>query len=196
MVTAVKDKFIKKEFLNLVWEILKSVAGIAAIVIIIRFFIFQPFFVVGSSMEPNFHQGEYLLVNQIKYRLGSPQRGEVVVFKYPRDRSRNYIKRIVALPNETIEVKNGFVKIYNNENSGGFILKEPYLLKNGATLGNIKEKLASDEYFVLGDNREPNLSSDSREWGSLPRHDIIGKAWLRLWPPAGIGFVPAPSISQ
>lgn len=178
----------KKRFFSLAWETIKTAFFISFIVFVIRYFIFQPFFVIGISMEPNYHQGEYLLVNQLAYRLSPIKRGEVVVFKYKNDTSRNYIKRIIGLPKESVEVKDGKIFIFNQENPNGFQLEENYVPKDIETFGNVFATLGDNEYFVLGDNRYPNASSDSREWGVLPQNLIIGKAWIKLWPLAEIGF--------
>jgi len=126
-------------------------------------------------MEPNFSNGQYLVVNEIGYRFETPQRGDVVVFKYPLDPSQYYIKRIVGLPGETVEIRSGQILINNS------ILDESeYFSKEILTQGNIKIKLDQDKYFVLGDNRK--ASSDSRQWGALPQDNIIGQVWIRAWP--------------
>lgn len=152
-----------------------------AIVLPVRFFLVQPFFVKGSSMEPNFANGEYLIINELIYRIDSPQRGEVVVFKYPSDPRQYYIKRIIGLSGETIEIRDGYLKIYNQAKPEGFILDESkYLSPSEKTPGEYKITLKDDEYFVLGDNRI--ASFDSRRWGPLPKEYIIGRAWLRAWP--------------
>lgn len=152
-----------------------------AIVLPVRFFLIQPFFVKGSSMEPNFEDGEYLIVNEIVYRLGQPERGEVIVFKWPSDPRQYYIKRIVGLPGEKIEIKDGLVKIYNKKNPQGFLLDESsYLSPTQRTPGEYETTLGQDDYLVLGDNRV--ASFDSRRWGPLSEEYIIGKAWLRIWP--------------
>jgi signal peptidase I len=130
-------------------------------------------------MEPNFENGDYLIVDEISYRFEKPQRGEVIVFKYPNDISQRYIKRIIGLPEETIEIKDGKIEVFNKE--GEKVLKETdYLPQAVSTLGDIKTTLKENEYFVLGDNRLS--SSDSRRWGSVPKEDIIGRVIFRAWP--------------
>lgn len=167
--------------LSFIWETAKIVIIALAIIIPIRYFLFQPFFVRGASMEPNFEDGEYLIINEIEYRFHEPARGDVIVFRYPNDPSQFYIKRVIGLPSETVKIENGKVIISNENDPAGFILSEPYLSdENKFTSGNIDVQLDENEYFVLGDNR--SASSDSRRWGLLPRHYIIGKAWLRAWP--------------
>ncbi len=170
-----------KKLLIFIWETVKIVVISLAIIIPVRYYLIQPFFVHGASMEPNFSNGQYLIINEIGYRFDDPQRGEVVVFKYPLNPSQYYIKRIVGLPGETIEVKDGRVVIYGKNLQEGRVLDESsYLPKDRITLGDIKVELRENEYFVLGDNRQ--ASSDSRRWGELSREDIIGQVWIRAWP--------------
>jgi signal peptidase I len=131
-------------------------------------------------MDPTFEDGDYLLVDEISYRFEEPARGDVVIFRFPEDNNQFFIKRIIGLPNETVEIKNNKVIIYNKENPNGFTLDENYLDPEQETLGNMIARLGSDEYFVLGDNRLQ--SSDSRRWGPVKRSLIIGKVFLRAWP--------------
>ena len=165
-----------KKFLNFIWEVVKIVVVAAAIVVPIRYFLFQPFVVRGQSMEPNFENRDYLIIDQLSLRLREPQRGEVVVFKYPQAPSQKYIKRIVGLPGDTVEIKDGKVAVAGSE------LKEYYLPENVFTdeKGFKKITLGENEYFVLGDNRA--VSSDSRVWGVLPEENIIGRVFVRAWP--------------
>ncbi|MFA6897168.1 MAG: signal peptidase I [Patescibacteria group bacterium] len=170
-----------KNFLDFSFETIRVVIVSLIIIFIVRSFVIQPFFVKGSSMEPNFQDGNYLIVNEIGYRLEAPKRGDVIVFRYPLDQSEFFIKRVIGLPGETVEVKDGKVKIYNKENPNGFQLNESeYLADTVTTAGSVSEKLGSDEYFVLGDNR--GASSDSRRWGLVPKRNIVGEAWVRAWP--------------
>ncbi len=128
-------------------------------------------------MEPNLMNGDYLLVDEISYRFGGPRRGDTIVFRYPADPSQFFIKRIIGLPGETVEIRNNKVKIYDSES---VVLKENYLSESQQTLGDMVVRLGNDEYFVMGDNRLQ--SSDSRRWGSLKKKYIIGRAFVRLWP--------------
>ncbi len=171
-----------KNFLSYSWEIIKIVAIALIIVIPIRYFLFQPFFVKGQSMEPNFETGDYLIINELSYRLGDPQRGDIAVFKYPADPSQRFIKRIIGLPGETVEVKEGKIIIHNAD--GEQVLNESSYLPNIETPGNISLELKKNQYFVLGDNRI--ASFDSRSWGPLPRENIIGKVAFRAWPFASL----------
>ncbi|MBD3282419.1 MAG: signal peptidase I [Candidatus Portnoybacteria bacterium] len=176
-----KDKSpILKHWLNFTWEILKIVIISLAIVIPIRYFLIQPFFVKGASMDPTFLDGDYLIIDEISYRFTEPERGDVIIFKYPLDTSQFFIKRIIGLPGETVRIENGRVHINSEELEEEIILDESEYLSNTKTPGNIEIRLEEDEYFVLGDNRR--ASSDSRKWGELEESYIIGKAWIRAWP--------------
>ena len=171
--------FLKNFFASL-WDIFKVAVTALILAGIVRYFLVQPFFVEGASMEPNFETGEYLLIDEVSYYFRSIERGEVVVFHYPLDASKYYIKRVIGLPGETVEIKNGKIVIYNGKNLNGFIVDEKYLPEKLMTDGQLKRKLGDSEYFVLGDNRP--RSSDSRLWGTLPKDDIVGRAWVRAWP--------------
>ena len=170
----------KNEVLAFVWETIKVVVISLAIILPIRYYLVQPFFVKGASMESSFEDGDYLLVDEISYRFSEPARGDVIIFRYPGDRSQFYIKRIIGLPDETIETKDNEVIIYNTDNPDGFVLSENYLDLDQKTLGNMLMRLDDNEYFVLGDNRLH--SSDSRRWGPVNKTLITGKAFLRAWP--------------
>lgn len=169
------------------WEVVKF-AGIALIVVApVRIFIASPFIVSGASMEPAFDSGHYLIIDQITYRFHPPERGDVIVFRYPNDPSKFFIKRIIGLPSETVNINNGSVSIVSGEFPGGILLSEPYIVfpKNGEV---ISATLSDNEYYVLGDNRAN--SSDSRVWGTLPGEYITGRALVRLFPLTRIGIFP------
>lgn len=138
------------------------------------------FKVEGSSMEPSFHPEQYVLVDKVSYRLGPPQRGDVVVFQYPQATERDFIKRIIGLPGETVDIRGGLVYI------NGQPLEEPYISAPPGYAG--AWTLTAEQYFVLGDNR--NSSSDSHSWGPLEKHYLIGRAVLVYWPPQQWGLVP------
>lgn len=170
-----------KYWLNFVWEILKVVIISLAIIIPIRYFLIQPFFVKGASMDPNFYDGDYLIIDEISYRFNEPQRGDVVIFRYPLDPSQFFIKRIIGLPGETVEIIDGEIFIYSEDTPDKkILLDESEYLLDAYTSGNLKITLEQAEYFVLGDNRL--ASSDSRKWGELGRKYITGRAWIRAWP--------------
>jgi signal peptidase I len=173
-------------------EVIQIVLISSAIIIPIRYFLIQPFYVKGASMEPNFYDHEYLIIDEISYRFREPIRGEILVFKYPRDPSQYFIKRLIGLPGETIEVSDGNVIIYNKEYPNGIILKEVYL-KNKQTSGKDRITLGSDEYFVLGDNRDSSL--DSRSFGALSDNEVIGRVWIRGLPISRMGIFDIPEYN-
>ncbi len=168
------------------WEIVRFIALALIIVIPIRVFIAQPFIVSGSSMFPTFENGEYLIVDEISYRLENPKRDDVIVFRYPNDTTKFFIKRIIGLPNEKIEIKGNEITITNEKHKNGFKIDQPYV-KNPSD-NNIHFETKDGEYFVMGDNR--SASSDSRYWGAVPRKLLIGKAFLRLLPINKISVSP------
>lgn len=178
-----------KKIFSFVWEILKVMIVAALIVVPIRYFLFQPFFVKGQSMNPNFENGDYLIVDEITYRFRSPQRGEVIVFKYPQNSSQRFIKRIIGLPGETIEIEGGQITVYK-DGQPQILDESNYLPSVAATFGDIKLALDKDEYFVLGDNRD--FSFDSRRFGSLPQNKIIGRVVFRAWPFAALAKFEVP----
>jgi signal peptidase I len=171
-----------KKFFSFFFEVLKIILISLAIIVPVRYFLIQPFYVKGASMEPSFHDYEYLIIDEISYRFNEPKRGEVVVFRYPRHPQEYFIKRIIALPGEKVEVKNGLVYAYNEDNPRGFLLDEKYLPKGTQTYGlqNEEVELKADEYYVLGDNR--TASKDSRSFGPVNESFIVGKVWIRGWP--------------
>ncbi|MDO8444156.1 MAG: signal peptidase I [bacterium] len=176
------------------WEFLIDLIKTGAIVFIIafalRYFAVQPYIVDGESMMPNYQNREYLLAEKISYSVGNPQRGDVVIFKYPKNPSLNYIKRIIGLPDEKVQIANNQITIFNARHPSGVVLTETYILKDSPTQtpnNSIYEiTLKDNEYFVLGDNR--GHSSDSREWGVLPKDNILGRSWLTLVPLNLAGF--------
>ncbi len=180
-----------------VLEIIKIIFLAFLIIVPIRVFLFQPFFVQGASMEPNFENGQYLIVNEFGFKkttigfgdikffsvgaFRAIPRQKVVVFRYPKDPSKFFIKRIIGLPGERIEVKDGGYRIFNAEHPDGFSPDESaYLPKGVKTAGDISMTLKNNEYFVMGDNRP--FSSDSRVWGVVSDDNIIGEVLLRAWP--------------
>ena len=150
------------------------------IFLLIRFAV-QNFRIEGYSMEPNFHDGQFLFVNKITYMIGKPERGDVIVFVPPNNSTKDYIKRVIGLPGDKIEIVNGQVFVNSVE------LNETYPL-NVASYSMPTVIVPPNEYFVLGDNR--NFSSDSHSWGTVDASKIIGKAWVSYWPPQMIGIVP------
>ena len=174
-----------------IWELAKIFLIALVIVIPIRYFLFQPFIVKGDSMAPNFSSGDYLIIDEISYRLGSPQRGDVIVFKYPKNPVHKFIKRIIGLPGEAVEIKNDQITIYNKDGQKQALDETLYLPSaKGTTYGDLRVVLREKEYFVLGDNRA--FSSDSRSWGTLSEKSIIGKVFIRIFPFAALSRITVP----
>ncbi len=171
----------KPGWVTLLYEVLETVA-LAVIIWLVVNFATARFIVEGSSMEPNFHTGQMLIVSRLAYKFGPPQRGDVIVFQYPGNLTDDYIKRIIGVPGDTIAIEAGKVLV------NGVQLTEPYISTDGG-LGQFKGHwtVPADSYFVMGDNR--SHSSDSRSWGMLPAADIIGKAWISYWPPPDWGII-------
>ena len=160
---------------------LVKIAVLAGVTItLVRYFLFKPFYVKGASMEPNFFDHEYLIIDELSYRLREPARGDVIVFKYPYNPKEYFLKRIIGLPGETVKVSEGTITIYNTEHPEGLEIKESYLDSAIKTIGEKKITLGGDEFFVLGDNRDNSL--DSRRFGPVDRSLIVCRAWFRGWP--------------
>jgi signal peptidase I len=177
-----------KEEIPTNWDTVKSVLRevVETVVLtVIIFFLIQTvvrnFRVVGTSMEPNLHNGQYLIVDKVSYRLGEPQRGDVIVFEPPSRPGEDYVKRVIALPGELVEIRNGQVFINNQP------LDEPYVVRRGS-YSMSPRRVGPSELFVLGDNR--NSSSDSHNWGMLAQDKVVGKAWISYWPPSEWGVIP------
>jgi len=177
-----------KNFLLFIWETVKVVLVALVIVIPIRYFLFQPFVVSGQSMEPNYSHGDYLIVDEISYRFREPERGEVIVFRYPENPSFRHIKRVIGLPGETIIIEEDMIKIVLNEQE--IILDESEYLDGFKSSEKVEIILKEKEYFVMGDNR--SASFDSRRWGSLSREYIIGRSFLRVFPFTNFRISKAP----
>lgn len=161
-------------------DIVETIVVAMSVFVIVYLFFLQPHQVVGNSMLPNFHDKEYILTDKISYRFREPTRGEIVIFKSPEDKDKDFIKRIIALPHEKIRIAEGRIFVNNKE------LREDYLdpdsrTSSGKFLAETQEiTIPSGEYIVLGDNRLN--SSDSRAWGTINASKIIGKALLVYWP--------------
>jgi len=182
------------EAFEFVWETMKVVLLSLVIILPVRYYLIQPFFVKGSSMVPNFHDKEYILVDKWTYRLGRPERGDVIIFKYQN--KEFFIKRILGLPGETVLAGDNKMVVFNSRYPNGFTVNEmgylpkenPTYCGNNTTYCGQRVTLGPDEYFVVGDNREH--SSDSRFFGPVKKKDFAGLAWLRLWPLDKITFIP------
>ena len=177
---------------NFFTELLKFVALAALIVFPIRLFVAQPFIVSGPSMDPPFRNGQYLIVDELSYRLQAPDRGDVIIFRYPKNPKEFFIKRIIGLPTETVSINGNAITITKADGSK-ISLQEPYVVNhgNGSTQSYA---LRADEYFVMGDNRPE--SSDSRVWGVLPRDNIVGRAFVRLLPLNLVSVFPGSTPAQ
>ncbi len=172
------NKNIKIYLIYIILTIILYVAGTIFIAIPIRYFIFEPFYTKGAAMEPTFKENEYILINKISYRFNNPKRGEIIVFRYPKNPQKYFIKRIIGLPGEKIQFLDGSVIIYNDQYPEGMKLSEPYLFLNMKTWGISDEpiEVKQNEYYVIGDNR--NTSKDSRNFGPVNKNLIIGKYWI------------------
>jgi|SRR3990167_7324835 len=159
-----------------------------ALAFTIRFYVAAPYLVQGTSMDPTFHSTDYLIIDRVSYRFGDPQRGDVVVFRFPQDPSRSFIKRVIGLPGETVSIKDQKVTVINDAHPDGFTIDEPYIATENLRESDTRVTLGKDEFFVMGDNRK--ASADSRTWGTLPRNNITGRALLRLYPFTSIGVNP------
>ncbi len=184
-----------------IWDLVKILIIALIIIIPFRRYVAEPFVVSGSSMLPNFHNHDYLIVDRFSYIAGNPQRGDVIVLLYPKDVSQFFIKRIIGLPGETVCFNkycntdgqpDGHVYIVNAQHPEAWQLSESYLPSNTETSSSpAPVHLASGQYFVLGDNRTG--SSDSRVWGILPSDDIVGKVWVKIYPFSDFGAFHTPS---
>jgi signal peptidase I len=169
-----------RSVVSFLWEFAKIGVVAALIVVPLRAYVFQPFLVKGDSMVPNFHNGDYLIVDELSYKFREPVRGEIIVLKFPYDPSQRFIKRIVGLPGETLEIKDGKVIIYHPDSQDAFVLDESkYLDGTLQTPGSVRVQLKASEYFVLGDNR--GFSSDSRSWGPLSEKYIVGRMMWKVF---------------
>ena len=174
-------------------DFLETIALAFVIFLVIDTFVMQPHVVKGNSMLPNFHTGERIFTESVGYRFGTPKRGDIIVFRYPYAPDNEYIKRIIGLPGDEIRLSAGGVTIIDALHPQGFTLKEPYLGRDVRTTGkkflpdNTTYKVPDNAYFVLGDNRQE--SSDSREWGSVPKNNLIGRVFVRYWPPSALSLI-------
>ncbi len=174
---------------NFFIELLKFAVVAIIIVVPIRLFVAQPFFVSGESMVPTFENGQYLIVDELTYHFEAPQRGDVIIFRYPKDTSEFFIKRIIGLPGETVYVTPQGVSVKKTD--GTVVqLNESYVVNQGNGEGTYV--VPPGQYFVMGDNRPE--SSDSRSWGTVPQSDLIGRAIVRLLPFATIALFPGKAV--
>ncbi len=171
---------------NFFIELLKFALLALCIVIPIRLFVAQPFVVSGESMVPTFQNGQYLIIDELTYHFDDPKRGDVVVFRYPKDPKQFFIKRVIGLPGDVVEISTTGTTITHTDGTQ-VTLREPYISRRG-DVETTRYTVPAKEYFVMGDNRPE--SSDSRSWGFLPRKNIIGRAFVRLLPIQTISLFP------
>ena len=190
-----KQNSIFKDFFIFIWEIFKVVVISLAIIIPVRYFLIQPFYVKGASMEPNFEDHQYLIIDELTYRFKHPERGQVVVFRYPLNPREYFIKRVIGLPGEKLEIQGEKIIVYNENYPNGLELNESYLSPEAKNTGQLSVELAADEYYLMGDNRTESL--DSRFFGPVQRKYLIGKVIFRGWPLDKVGlFLEPPDYSQ
>ncbi|OGH83926.1 MAG: signal peptidase I [Candidatus Magasanikbacteria bacterium RIFOXYA2_FULL_44_8] len=159
---------------------------------LVRYYLFKPFYVKGASMEPNFYENEYLIIDELSYRFNEPKRGDVIVFKYPENPKEYFLKRIIGLPGERVKISEGRVIVYNDTHPEGFEISEAYLPKDLLTAGDKITALGPHEYYVLGDNRQN--SHDSRRFGPVDRSLVVGRAWFRGWPVGRMQTFDTPNL--
>ena len=168
-------------------EILKIVLIAALTIMLVRYLLFKPFYVEGASMVPSFNEHEYLIIDELSYRLRAPERGESVVFRYPYNPQVFYLKRIICLPLERCKIEKGTVIVFNEENPKGLVLEETYIKEKIDPDFDADVTLGEDEYYVMGANR--GNSYDSRKFGPVRKGHIIGRVWIRGWPLSKAGIV-------
>lgn len=183
-----EDQNIFQRIAAFVGDLVETVVMAMAIFVIVYFFLVQPHQVTGSSMLPNFEDGEYILTDKVSYHFHHPQRGNVIVFKAPKNEQKDFIKRIVAIPGEKIKLERGNIFIDGKKLEESYLPADMVTLPKSLVTEGQEVLIPLGEYFVMGDNRQH--SSDSRDWGTVPEGLIIGKAWLRYWPINKISFIP------
>ncbi len=183
-------EFVKKA-VAAIFDFLQSIVVVLAIMVMIYLFVMSPQEISGASMEPNFHNGEYILTNKIEYKLTNPKRGDVVIFKSPLNKDIDYIKRIIALPGETVMLKDSALWVNGTKVAEPYLAPDAYIFGGSYLREGVEVTVPEGQYFVVGDNR-PH-SSDSREFGPIAKEDFIGKALVRYWPFDQMGLVENPS---
>lgn len=183
-----------KGVIEFVMDILETVVFIGSLFIVVYLFVMQPNQVKGASMDPTFNTGDYIFTSKITYKLRDLHRGDVVVFRSPKNPDIEYIKRIIALPNDTIEIRDSEVYLNNTKLNESYIAAKTNLWEGGFTKNEEAFTLPEGEVFVMGDNRP--RSSDSREFGPVPISSIIGQVFYRYFPADKIGIISNPFPTQ
>lgn len=174
--------------LGYIVDIVVTLIAIVAVAFLVRYFLIQPFVVDGNSMEPNYHSNQYILINKITYQIHSPGHDDVIVFRYPKNTSVFFIKRIIGLPGDDVKISGGHVYINSQLQSESYLPSGVQTLIDDSPDKTFEQVIPQNQYFVLGDNRTE--SSDSREWGMLPKSDIVGKYWVTIYTPASTQTTP------
>lgn len=185
--SASPDKSFSDKLKDYFIEFFETIVVIGAIFALIYLFVAQFHKVSGNSMVPTFHSGDFLITEKVSYRFNSPQRGDVIVLKNPRDESQDFIKRIIAIPGDTVKVESNIVHVNNEPVNESYLPPDTQTQAGAFLIEGISVKAGPNQYFVMGDNRDH--SSDSRDWGALTREEIVGKALFRYWPPSVIGLL-------
>ena len=185
-ITPVPVPSTRSRFLVFIENVLYIAAAIG-LALLIQAFVVRPFIVSGNSMDPNIKNGQYLIIDEMTYRFREPERGEVIVFKSPPEPTKYYIKRIIGVPGDRIEIKGTQITITNDTYPEGLVLQEPFI--SHTSKDSLTLTVPSGQYFVMGDNRSG--SYDSRSWGGLPKENIRGRALVRLLPLSTIEYLPA-----
>lgn len=181
-----------KNLFGVFWDFIEAIVFALAIFVVVYLFLFQPNQVKGSSMYPNFKDGQFIFTDKISYRLGDPKRGDVVVFRSPKNQDIDFIKRVVALPGETVKISGGKVFVNGSELNEATYLTEDVITGPEAYLANDQEVIIPPGmYFVMGDNR--GHSSDSRDFGPVKPHEFVGKVFFRYWPVTELGKIESAS---
>lgn len=174
-------------------DVVEVVVWAIAIFLFFYLLVLQPHKIKGTSMEPNFPDGEFLLTDKVTYRFREPARGDVVVFKAPGTDGDEFIKRIIGLPGESVAIRDNRVFVNGQELVESYIPSEVQTRGGPFISDGVEKTIPQDQFFVLGDNR--GASSDSRVWGLITKKDISGRAWIVYWPPPSAGVVPKPIYS-
>ena len=180
-----------KRIVNFFLDFVETAVVALSIFVVVYLFLVQPHEIKGGSMEPTFNNNEYILTDKISYRFKEPKRGDVVIFKAPKNPDVDYIKRIIGLPGERIKIQNGAIYINGKKLSEPYIRDITSLTSTQYLQEGVETTVPEGYFFVMGDNRTGSM--DSREFGPIAENVIIGHAILRYWPLPALGLVPSVS---